>query len=106
MCARSLPGRAGGEVSAGGFSREPRWRRDGKELFFLERLGGGVPSSRLMAVAVKSGAHGDFQAGVPQALFEFRAIGVVPQGNSFLYSPSADGSGSWWKSRRPAPSPR
>jgi Tol biopolymer transport system component len=85
----SGPGRW--EVSTGGIGREPRWRRDGKELFFLERLGGGVPSSRLMAVAVKSGAHGDFQAGAPQALFEFRAIGVVPQGNNFLYSPSADG---------------
>jgi hypothetical protein len=44
-----------------------------------------------MAVAVQPGAHGDFQAGVPQALFEFRGIGIVAEGNSFLYSPSADG---------------
>jgi eukaryotic-like serine/threonine-protein kinase len=69
-------------------SREPRWRRDGKELLFLES---GLPRSRLMAVPVQSGPRSDFQAGAPQALFEFRGIGTVPTANFFAYSPSANG---------------
>jgi len=77
------------KVSAGrGSNREPRWRRDGKELFFLEYT---PPSGHLMAVPVQSGPLGDFRAGVAQALFEFRAIGVITAANIFLYSPSSDG---------------
>jgi eukaryotic-like serine/threonine-protein kinase len=77
------------KVSAGqGRYREPRWRRDGKELFFLDPQ---FPINWLMAVAVQSGPRGDFRAGAPQALFEFRAITQAPPGNGFLYSPSADG---------------
>jgi Tol biopolymer transport system component len=83
----SGPGRW--KVSAGqGRYREPRWRRDGKELFFLDPQ---FPINRLMAVAVQSGPRGDFQVGAPQTLFEFRAITQAPSGNGFLYSPSADG---------------
>jgi serine/threonine protein kinase len=83
----SGPGRW--KVSAGDRQyAEPRWRQDGKELFFVESQN---PSNQLMAVAVQSGPRGDFQAGAPQALFEFHAIGIVPTGNSFLYSPGAGG---------------
>ncbi len=83
----SGPGRW--KVSAGRVrSREPRWRRDGKELFYLEA---GIPQQQLMVVAVRSGPRGDFQAGPPRGLFEFRQIGSTPTNNSFLYSPSADG---------------
>lgn len=83
----SSPGRW--KISAGrGRSREPRWRRDSKELFFLESR---VAFKWLMAVQVQSGPGGDFHASPPQALFEFRAAGSVPQANCFLYSPSADG---------------
>jgi serine/threonine protein kinase/Tol biopolymer transport system component len=45
--------------SAGG--NQPRWRRDGKELFYL------APDRRLMAVAVKTGET--FEADSPRALF-------------------------------------
>jgi serine/threonine protein kinase len=77
------------KVSSGGAqSREPRWQRDGKELFFLESR---LPMFRLMVVAVQSGPHGDFQAGAPLTLFEFRAASIIPTVNNFLYSPSADG---------------
>jgi len=77
------------KVSVGrGASHQPRWRRDGKELFFLESR---VPGNRLMAVAVQAGPRGDFQAGAPQTLFEFRALYILPAFNNFLYSPSADG---------------
>lgn len=46
--------------TAGG--QEPYWRRDGKELFYLE-------GTRLMAANVQSNEQ-IFQAGVPQVLFE------------------------------------
>ncbi len=78
------------KISAGGGGgiREPRWRRDGKELFFLQ---GGLSVNHLVAVPVQSGPRGDFQAGDQKTLFQFRAIGTVPTANAFLYSPSPDG---------------
>ena len=83
----SGPGRW--KVSAGGARNlEPQWRRDGKELFFVENA---FPGNRLMAVAVQSGPRGDFQASAPQALFEFRTVGGAPPQTSQRYSPSADG---------------
>ncbi|MBI3666800.1 MAG: serine/threonine-protein kinase, partial [Acidobacteria bacterium] len=58
----------------------PRWRRDGKELFYV------APDNKLMAVVVKAGA-GAFQAGgVPQPLFKTRAADF-----NFLYAVAADG---------------
>ena len=90
MYVRPFPSGSGRwKVSAGqGRYREPRWRGDGKELFFLEVR---TPTNRLMEVAVQSGPRGDFQPGASQALFDFRAIVYVPTSNIFLYSPSADG---------------
>ena len=79
------------KISAGQTrSLEPRWRQDGKELFFVE-AGLSSNSNRLMAVAVQPGPRGDFQAGAPQALFEFHSIASSPALNMFMYSPSADG---------------
>jgi eukaryotic-like serine/threonine-protein kinase len=76
-------------VSAGrALSREPRWRRDGKELFFLEA---GRAGQRLIAVPVQGGVSDDFHLGTPQALFEFLSYPTVPSNNVFLYTPSADG---------------
>src|SRR5262245_3984313 len=49
------------QVSTGG-GAQPRWRRDGKELFFLGLDG------KLMAVEVKT-ADGRFETGPPRALF-------------------------------------
>jgi len=69
-------------------AQEPRWRADGKELFFLER----IPSSRrykLLAVTINNTL--DNPLGTPQLLFEFTALGSIPESNAFLYSPSADG---------------
>jgi len=77
------------KVSASGVvAREPRWRRDGKELFYLAAQ---IPTIRVMAVSVKPFSGGEFQASVPQPLFEFHSITVVPTFNNFLYAPSADG---------------
>jgi Tol biopolymer transport system component/predicted Ser/Thr protein kinase len=64
---------------------EPRWRADGKELFYLER----IPSSRRSRVmAVPVGETSDNPLGVPRPLFEFS---VLPAFNVFSYAPSADG---------------
>jgi hypothetical protein len=50
---------------AGGIS--PRWRRDGRELYFLS------PDGRLMAAAVKTAAT--FESEAPVALFQTRILG-------------------------------
>jgi hypothetical protein len=77
--------------TAGG--TQPRWRRDGKELFYL------APDRKLMAVAVKTGAI--FEAESPRALFQtalnvsaFRqSYGVSADGQRFLLNASVE-SGS------------
>ncbi len=60
----------------------PRWRRDGRELFYL-----GL-DRKLMAVEVKpTGAT--FQAGQPHELFQTSAVNAPPHTN--VYSVTADG---------------
>jgi len=61
---------------------QPRWRRDGKELFYISA------DQKLMAVPVKSGAG--FEAGAPQPLFELDPV-FPPLGGRFAYQPTADG---------------
>jgi Tol biopolymer transport system component len=67
---------------------EPRWRGDGKELYYL---GNRTRSRLLMAVSVQSRPGGPLQAGVPMALFELRSFIILTENNLFSYSPSADG---------------
>ena len=66
-------------VSKGG-GTVPRWRADGKELFYRESDG------TVMSVAVTAGAA--FQTGVPQPLFQTPAAGywvdAAGDGNRFL----------------------
>ncbi len=59
---------------------EPRWRKDGKELFFH------APDRKLMAVEVKAGAR--FQAGVPRPLFQTR---IQQSASIGRYAVTADG---------------
>ena len=68
--------------SAGGY--EPRWRQDGKELFYLSAEG------KMMAVAVTPG--GAFKAGSPVALFQttHRRQPISAQ-DRFSYDVSGDG---------------
>jgi eukaryotic-like serine/threonine-protein kinase len=81
----------------------PRWRRDGKELFYLSA------SNNLMAVPIKLGAALEF--GTPQALFEAaggsdfapthdgqRFVMNVPSGGQ---APSAITAVVNWQSRLP-----
>jgi serine/threonine protein kinase/Tol biopolymer transport system component len=78
---------AGGKwlISTGG-GTEPRWRRDGKELYYVAADG------KLMAVDVATAAG--FQAGAPKALFPVPATregalgqswDVAPDGKRFLF---------------------
>lgn len=70
------------QVSSGG-GVEPRWRRDGKELFYLSAEG------KMISVAVKSG--NSFEAGVPTALFQTRIRQAISGAELFSYDVSADG---------------
>jgi Tol biopolymer transport system component len=56
---------------------KPRWRRDGKELYYL------APDRKLMAVPIKLGPP--FEPGVAVPLFETRTVGFFP------YDVSPDG---------------
>ena len=67
--------------SAGG--QEPRWRQDGKELFYLSAEG------KMMAVAVTAGAS--FAAGSPVALFQTHRRQPVSSLDVFSYDVSGDG---------------
>jgi Tol biopolymer transport system component len=67
------------QVSTDG-GTQPRWRRDGKELFYRE------PSGRFMAVRTAAGA-GSFNAGAPQPLFAAR----TPTTPGTHYDVTADG---------------
>ena len=64
-----------------------RWRRDSKELFYIERNG------RLMATPIKLPATGEFvEAGEPIPLFVTRvARGIVEHPDGQQYVVSADG---------------
>ncbi len=70
------------QVSSGG-GQEPRWRQDGKELFYLS------PEGKMMAVAVKRGAS--FEAGSPVALFPTHRRQPVSVLDVFSYDVSGDG---------------
>jgi Tol biopolymer transport system component len=74
---------AGGkwQISAQG-GVQPRWRRDGKELFYI------ALDQQLMAVDVQTGPV--FSNGLPRALFNTRLMGGSG-GTSFRYAVSPDG---------------
>jgi hypothetical protein len=74
-------------VSTGMLATEPRWRADGKELFYMEGRPG--RNYTLMAAPIQSGAAPGI--GAPKALFEFNALTYITPFNAFTYSPSADG---------------
>ena len=82
----TLPAAAGGQwqVSTSG-GIQPRWRRDGKEIYFV------APDGKLMAapIAVKGGAN---DAGVPAALFQTRLWGGGANAiNNAQYAVASDG---------------
>ena len=82
----SSPGTAGSSSAGGKWQiskaggQAPRWRGDGKELFYS------TPDGRVMAVEVT--ANPSFQAGIPQPLFNVAPnasnLQVTPDGKRFL----------------------
>jgi Tol biopolymer transport system component len=64
-----------------GYGGFPRWRADGKELFYLGA------NQQMMAVSVKPGTSGQFEAGIPRVLFSTRAV----VGNISSYVVTSDG---------------
>jgi serine/threonine protein kinase/Tol biopolymer transport system component len=74
----------------GGF--DPRWRGDGRELFYEEhQTGSNQPVFNLLAVPVTRGANGSFAAGTPLPLFSQALRPRVLDSNEFCYAVSADG---------------
>ena len=82
------PGPNKWKVSLNGGHR-PRWRRDGKELFFL------TPEGKLAAASVKAvtsaGPRPVFESAAPQEMFNAGVRGYVSSTAFFVYSVSADG---------------
>ena len=74
--------------TAGG--QTPRWRRDGRELFF-ESL-----TREIMAVDVGLSSDGSVKAGLPHRLFASNAIGwdVTPDGQRFLVNTRSQQNGT------------
>jgi eukaryotic-like serine/threonine-protein kinase len=69
------------QVSSGG--GEPRWRRDGKELFYLSSEG------KMMAVPVRLGTR--FEAGPPVVLFQTHLRQPISAQDVFSYDVTGDG---------------
>lgn len=78
-----FPGPGGNwKISSGG-GTEPRWRADGKELFYLAADG------RLMAAAVKEGPP--FEAAAAEVLFQTHQRERIASTDIFSYDVSPDG---------------
>jgi Tol biopolymer transport system component/tRNA A-37 threonylcarbamoyl transferase component Bud32 len=79
----TFPGAAGKwQVSRGG-GTEPRWRGDGKEIFYIG------PTGMLMAVPVKS--EGTFSTGTPAPLFQIHGRAPISSTDIFTYDVTRDG---------------
>ena len=79
----SFPGAVGKwQVSRGGGS-EPRWRGDGKEIFYI------APSGMLMAVPING--ETTFATGQPTPLFQVRGRAPISSTDVFTYDVTKDG---------------
>jgi Tol biopolymer transport system component/predicted Ser/Thr protein kinase len=73
---------------------EPRWRGDGRELFYVERPSDSQQAMlgfSYMAAPVTGGANGSFVAGKPLPLFSHALWIRNLDSNAFSYAVSADG---------------
>ena len=80
MYVAPFPGPGGATLISTSGGGNPRWRGDGKEIFYLN-----MPAGRLMAAEVKS-TDGALQVGPVRELF-----GVRPMGARSQYDVTADG---------------
>jgi hypothetical protein len=79
----SFPGAAGKWQLSRGGGTEPRWRGDGKEIFYI------APGGMLMAVPVN--AEGIFATGTPTPLFQIRGRAPISSTDVFTYDVAKDG---------------
>jgi eukaryotic-like serine/threonine-protein kinase len=80
----SFPGAAGRwQISRGG-GTEPRWRADGKEIYYLD------PKGMLTAVPVTASAD-SFSTGNPTPLFQIRGRAAISSTDVFTYDVAKDG---------------
>jgi len=77
---QSFPGPGGKWLISPDGGYAPRWRSDGKELFYI------APDRKLMAVAIKAGVT--FEASAPTALFQ---TDIERTGGPLRYDVAADG---------------
>ena len=79
----TFPGAAGKwQVSRGG-GTEPRWRGDGKEIFYLGPTG--------MLTTVPVNAESTFSSGTPTPLFQFHGRAPISSTDVFSYDVTRDG---------------
>jgi Tol biopolymer transport system component len=86
---QGLPPLRGKWQVSNGESYQPRWRRDGKELFFISGAAGGF--AQVMATTLETTAN-EITLGVPRALFKVtpeslanrRTWDITPDGQRFL----------------------
>jgi Tol biopolymer transport system component len=107
---RSFIGKAGKFQISGDGGMQPRWRADGRELYYLSSSG------KMMVVAVKSSAN-SFERDTPKVLFDapiVRSVGadfsydVTPDGQRFVAITDVEGAGAQpltlltnWQARLP-----
>jgi Tol biopolymer transport system component len=95
---RRFPGPGGQWQTSTGGGRLPRWRRDGKELYYI------APDGKLMAVPIEARST-TIEAGTPRALFQTRIIfgpsstqrqqyDVAPDGRFLINVPTEDTAGA------------
>ena len=79
----TFPGAAGKwQVSRGG-GTEPRWRGDGKEIFYLGPMG--------MLTGVPVSTVGTFSTGTPTPLFQFHGRAPISSTDVYSYDVTRDG---------------
>jgi len=86
---RPFPSGPGRWKISDGSASEPRWRHDGKEIYYVTT--GKLPNMRVVAVPVKATSPGSFAIGTPQPLFEESLSSWVTVLNLWTYVPSPDG---------------
>ncbi len=79
----TFPGAAGKWQLSRGGGTEPRWRGDGKEMFYIG------PRGMLMAVPVNS--EGTFSTGTPAPLFQIHRRAPISSTDIFTYDVTKDG---------------
>jgi Tol biopolymer transport system component len=85
---REFPsGKGFAKVSVNG-GIDPRWSKSGSELFYIY-MGGA--DKELFSADVQPDGRGGIKVATPVVLFDFRAINIVSEQNSWLYSAHPDG---------------